>query len=341
MTIITGLYPHQHGVTGNDPPPGVDRREMLKHVRQAETLPKLLAKQGYASFQSGKWWEGNYREGGFTGGMTHGDPSRGGRHGDEGLKIGRQGLQPVFDFIDGCGERPFFLWYAPMLPHAPHNPPERLLTRYLTEGRSPHVARYYAMCEWWDETCGQLLDYLDQKNLSENTLVVYVTDNGWIQDPESRNFAPRSKRSPNEGGVRTPIMLRWPGKLTPRRDETTLVSSIDLAPTILAACGAEAPKDLPGVNLLSLAKGEPAQRETVFGEIFEHDVADIDKPKASLLYRWCIDGWWKLILPKDGKNPELYDLKSDPSESTNLAAENPHVVRRLREKINRWWPIRD
>ena len=196
MTIISGLYPHQHLITGNDPPKGTDRREMLRHIRRTPTLPKLLAKEGYVSFQSGKWWEGNHAEGGFTAGMTHGDPSRGGRHGDEGLKIGRQGLQPFYEFLDANKGKPFFLWYAPMLPHQPHNPPDRLLAKYKDKTDSLFVAKYWANCEWWDETCGELLSYLDKQGLADNTLVVYVTDNGWIQNPTANPFAARSKRSP-------------------------------------------------------------------------------------------------------------------------------------------------
>ena len=91
-TMITGLYPHQHGITGNDPPKGTDRGEMLRHIRRLPTLPKLLGDRGYVSFQSGKWWEGSPELGGFTAGMTHGDPSRKGRHGDVGLSIGREGM---------------------------------------------------------------------------------------------------------------------------------------------------------------------------------------------------------------------------------------------------------
>src|SRR5579862_6159838 len=83
-TLIAGLYPHQHGITGNDPPRGTDRTLMLKRIRAVPTLPSLLARRGYRSFQSGKWWEGNFTEGGFSAGMTHGDPRHGGRHGDEG-----------------------------------------------------------------------------------------------------------------------------------------------------------------------------------------------------------------------------------------------------------------
>ena len=100
--------------------------------------------------------------------MTHGDPERGGRHGDQGLKIGRDGMKPITDFIDEATEakKPFLLWYAPSLPHSPHNPPERLLEKYSQPGRAEDVAKYYAMCEWFDETCGELLGYLDEKSLT-------------------------------------------------------------------------------------------------------------------------------------------------------------------------------
>jgi arylsulfatase A-like enzyme len=337
MTAITGQYPHEHKVTGNDPPKGTDRRVMLKHVAAAPTLPRLLAPLGYRSLQTGKWWEGSYQEGGFTDGMTHGDPSRGGRHGDEGLKIGRAGLAPIFKFIESGGSKPFFLWYAPMMPHTPHNPPERLLEKYTAPGRSPFVARYYAMCEWFDETCGELLDYLDEKKLADNTIVVYLADNGWIQNPDSGNFAPRSKRSPNEGGIRTPIMIRWPGKIQPARDEKTLAGSIDVAPTILAACELPVPRSLPGVNLLDLAAGRTPPRQAMYGEIFSHDVAQIDNPAASLQYRWCIEGSWKLILPVGTAGGELYDLASDPHEKNDLAERHPDVVRRLTKRLDDWW----
>ena len=338
MTMMTGLYPHQHRISGNDPPAGTDRKEMLKHVRRLPTIAKLLAERGYLCLQTGKWWEGNYREGGFTHGMTHGDPARRGRHGDEGLEIGRQGLKPIYDFVEACGDKPFFIWYAPMLPHAPHNPPPALLEKYRSQTPSLHVARYYAMCEWFDQTCGELLDYFDKKSLRENTLVVYVTDNGWIQDPDAPQYAPRSKRSPYDGGVRTPVLLSWPGKIKALRNETQLVSSIDIAPTILAACGIPTPSELPGVNLLD-EKAASSPRETLFGEIFEHDVADIDNPRASLLFRWCVTDEWKVILPTDQAQPELYRSRSDPWEKQNIAAKHPEVMTELTGRINQWWKV--
>ena len=342
MTMITGLYPHQHMISGNDPPGKTDRNLMLKHVRDAKTLPKLLKEKGYVSFQTGKWWEGNYSEGGFDAGMTHGDVKRGGRHGDEGLDIGRKGMEPIEQFltqqdVKGEKKKPFFIWYAPFLPHTPHNPPERLLKKYQAPDRPEPIAKYYAMCEWFDETCGELLKIIDEHGETDNTLVLFVTDNGWIQMPNGRGYAPKSKRSPYDGGTRTPIMVMWPGHVKPGEHDD-LVNSIDLAPTVLAAAGVKAPEDLPGINLLDVAAGKPNDRDTIFGEIFEHDVADIDDPAKSLMYRWVIQENWKLILPNEGYGKvQLYDLSKDPHETENLAAAKPDMVDMLTKKINAWW----
>jgi uncharacterized sulfatase len=339
-TLITGLYPHQHKITSNDPPKGTDRAMMLRHVQAVPTVPRLLSEEGYRSLQTGKWWEGSYRLGGFTHGMTHGDP-RGkpaGRHGDAGLRIGREGLKPIFDFIEERGDRPFFVWYAPMMPHSPHNPPGRLLKRYERPDRTPFVARYYAMCEWFDETCGELLAYLDKNKLADNTLVLFVTDNGWIQSPDSAAFAPKSKRSPYDGGLRTPILLRWPGKIKPRRDEATLVMSLDLVPTLLRACGVTPTKDMPGIDLVEVAAGKPSPRKAIFGAVFTHDAVEIDRPAANVQYRWCIEDQWKLVLPHGPKaRPELYDLAADALETKNLAADHADKVDGLTRQIDGWW----
>ena len=334
------------------------REKLIAHLDERPTVMKRLGVQGYLSHQSGKWWEGNYKRGGFTHGMTRGFPEPGGRHGDDGLKIGREGMKPVFDFIDmAVGDRrPFYLWYAPFLPHTPHTPPQRLFDKYKAKGiESDFVARYYAMCEWFDETCGQLIDYIDDKGLTDNTLFVYISDNGWIQSEASRGFAPRSKQSPYEGGVRQPTMFSWPGVIQPGDRGDQLCSSVDIIPTMLAAGGAEIPENLPGINLLDCLKsGEPTPREIVFGEGFAHDIADIEKPEASLLYRWTVEGKWKLLLtydgsvgnygrvhPRDEKRPQLFDLLADPHEKNNVAKDHPKVVADLAEKIANWWPVKE
>ena len=369
MTLITGLYTHQHKTSGNDPSRALAnpdtqrekysqlREQLITHVDKNPTIPRLLGKRGYLSHQSGKWWEGSYKHGGFTHGMTRGFPERGGRHGDDGLKIGREGMEPIEKFVDHAvaEKKPFFLWYGVFLPHTPHNPPQRLLKRYKEQGLPISVAKYYACCEWFDETCGQLIDILEKRNLRDDTLIVYVTDNGWIQNPKRNGYAPRSKQTPYEGGVRTPIMFSWPnGSLDPAK-RPELVSSIDLFPTVLAAAGARIPNDVPGVNLLeNLQKKRPIKRSGIFGESLAHDIADIKKPEASLLFRWRIEGKWKLLLTYDGevnryqsthprteKHPQLFDLSKDPHEKTNLAKKHPEVVADLAAKIDEWWPVKE
>ena len=364
MTLATGHYAHRHGVTGNDPSPKdakqgsplyqERRAQLIGYLDRFESLPERLQQLGYLTHQSGKWWEGSFSNGGFTHGMTRGFPQPGGRHGDDGLKIGREGLQPIEDFVDHAmeEEKPFFLWYAPFLPHTPHQPPERLLAQYRDRVDSIHLARYYAMCEWFDETCGQMMKMIGDKGLEKNTLVVYVTDNGWIQHPERKGYDLKSKQSPYEAGVRTPIMFRWPGHLKPSH-RSDLVSSIDIFPTLLAAAGGELPGDLPGLDLMpSLKSGHPLARKQIFGEGFAHDIADIENPEASLLYRWTIRDEWKLLLTYDGevnryqsthpraeKGPQLFHLRVDPHEKRNVADLYPDQVQTMVESLAQWYPV--
>ena len=355
-SMITGLYPHQTKITGNEPPMPPGGRNSEQYRKQVQecvsfiddqpTLPRLLAKRGYVSHQSGKWWQGHYLRGGFTHGMTHGDPKRGGRHGDVGLKIGREGMDEIFDFIEYAGDKPFFVWYAPFLPHTPHNPPKRLLDKYAKKTESKFIARYWAMCEWFDGTCGQLLDHLDEKKLADDTIVLYVTDNGWIQRADNGRYAPRSKRSQYDGVLRTPIMVRWPGKVKPE-DRPELANSIDLAPTILKACGLAPTKAMQGIDLLD--DTALAKRKSTYGAIYLHNAVDIHKPSANLTYRWLINGDWKLILPhkenvtnkakhKGTGEIELYNLAKDPHERSNLAKVRQGRTKRLAKQLNKLLP---
>lgn len=342
-SLITGKYPHQHKITSNDPPGGskdkanfaAGRETMNRFMDGQPTLPRLLTRAGYLTLQTGKWWQGNFTRGGFTHGMTKGQ-----RHGDEGLDIGRKTMEPIYDFIGEArkNDNPFFVWYAPMLPHTPHNPPERLFEKYKSLTPSLHVARYWAMCEFFDETCGQLLDHLDEEKLSDNTIVIYVTDNGWIQNPDKPQYGPKSKQSQYDGGVRTPIMVRWPGKVTPQMNDTP-ISSLDILPTVLEAVGEKRPSDLPGLNLLDASA--VAKREAIFGECFTHDSQDLQTPAASLRWRWIVRGDWKLIVPAPQNEPrsvvELFDLKSDPEEKNNLAPTENARVSALRKDLDAWW----
>ncbi|MGE3822507.1 MAG: sulfatase [Isosphaeraceae bacterium] len=347
-TLITGRYPHEHKVTSNDPPipPGMrpaefhrseaflqGRETMNKHLEALPTLPRLLSKKGYVSFQSGKWWQGDYSRGGFTDGMT-----RGQRHGDAGLEIGRQTLEPIDQFMTRAkmANTPFFVWYAPMMPHTPHNPPEKYLAKAREKTPSIHLARYWAMIEWFDDSVGQLLSSLDRLGLTENTMVIYVADNGWTQDP-ARGDSIRSKRSPYDAGLRTPIMVRWPGRVTPGVSDVPVLS-IDVAPTILAAAGVSRPEGMTGLDLTDLKA--VAARPSVQGACFTHNAVDLDDPDQNLLWRWMVKDRWKLILPKAGPDAppaELYDVVADPAETRDLRADHPEIVRDLSARLDQWW----
>jgi arylsulfatase A-like enzyme len=359
-SIVTGRLPSGHGITGNDVDGSNNRETLDLPLRAAfHTLPSLiraLTANGYYTHQSGKWWEGSFRDGGFTHGMT-----RGGRHGDVGLTIGREGIGPGTDFIDLANEknRPFFVWYAPFLPHTPHNPPKDLLAKYAHPDRAPDVARYQAMCEWFDQTCGELLDHLDRRGLRRNTIVIYICDNGWAAtstnaaDPDQKawkGYALRSKSSPFEMGIRTPIMISWPGRLKPARSQD-LAHAIDLFPTIAALAGMDVPNDLRGIDLLD-EKARKA-RDTVFG--VSHSVHNMTPgdPDGTLQYQWCVSGDWKLLLRHEGRDTteyknvhrwdrqpvRLYNLKNDPHEKNELSAAHPEIVEILRGKIEAWHPV--
>jgi uncharacterized sulfatase len=220
-----------------------------------------------------------------------------------------------------------------MMPHTPHDPPERLLAKYRDKTPSLHVAKYWAMVEWFDETCGQLLGHLDKEQLADNTVVVYVADNGWVQ-AEDKADSVRSKRTPYDAGLRTPILVRWPGKAKSGVGDDP-VTSVDIAPTVLAACGVKAPAGLPGVDLLD-AKARAA-RGGVVGACFTHNAVDLNDPAKNVLHRWTVRGHTKLIVPHGKGDPELYDLAADPFEKADLATKRPDEVRRLRKELDGWW----
>lgn len=353
-TLLTGTLPRTNGITGNDLNPTAPQndpknksREPLRDrlLKNPLILPKALTDAGYLTFQTGKLWNASYKDMGFTHGMT----AQRERHGGAGLTIGREGMQPIFNFIETATkeEKPFFIWYAPLLPHDPHNPPAEILAKYRGKGPTKHAEVYYAMIEWLDNSCGELDEFLAQKNLKENTIILYLSDNGW--DPNAGYGGGRAKLTPYENGVHTPMFVRWPAKVKPLRDDETLASIVDFAPTILKHAGIKAPDGLPGLDLTDQTAMKA--RKSVFVESYLHDLMDLDHPAKSLTARAVISENYKLIVPGKHKetNPrrasfskiagviELFDLKTDPTETKNLAAEKPEVVARLKGLLDAEW----
>ncbi len=387
QSLITGLYPVQYEqragaladakmARGPIPPDvNTDReRDILRRqfetaaIERFETLPRRLAEAGYVSHQSGKWWEQSYAHGGFTHGMTGtwdwrdavelGDRWFFTFMGGQGQEIGRTTMAPVEDFIRENAEQPFFVWYGPALPHTPLNAPDRFYKFYEDrEDLSESAKLYYANIAWFDWGVGEILDTLREERLLDNTLIVYVNDNGWEQDADVEyidnhitfaNGGPRGKGSFFETAFRTPIIFYWRGEITPVRDAHTLASALDIMPTILDSAGVSGPAELPGHSLRPAIEGAalPNPRERFIGRLTQHRAgtdfrgapnANTDDHMGSDLngyYRR--DARWHFVWLPDSDETSLYDLEADPGQLTDVSANEPGLVRDFQADIDEW-----
>ncbi len=390
-TLLTGLYPHEHAVHFNHPPPGnsrlnrmnsedyyAARAEAERLFAQNRSLPAMLARHGYDSLQTGKFWEGHYRNAGFTQGMTTGRAAGtdgcwdkvlpdgvtvAHGNGDIGLTIGRVTMKPIAQFLDrhtAPEAAPFFLWYAPVLPHEPHNAPQQYVDRYANAPRVPrHLVHYYANCTWLDDTVGTLVRFLEERNLIDNTVILFLADNGWVPSKtasaktDAFGVDKRSKRSPFDRGLRTPLLIRWDGHVKPACHAAP-VSSVDVVPTILNALDlAEEAGGLPGINLMPSATGKASldPERPVFGEIYPGDASVLGHPARDVAYRWVRRGPWRLIVPHAHggrpawggylQEPALYNDVDDPDEQKNLISDPQFtaVAAELRKLLDDWWKV--
>ncbi len=390
-TLLTGLYPYQSGIHYNHPPPGnsafnkmksrkeyeTTRSKAFRLIQSVDTLPRLLASQGYRCLQTGKFWEGHYRNAGFTAGMTVFEPvpgqTFGGNrklasgvlaahgNGDWGLKIGRETMQPIYDFIQSAEKEqsPWLVWYAPYLPHQPHDSPQTYFDIYRNhKGISKNQIAYYASCSQFDQTVGDLVQFVEQNSNANNTLFLFVIDNGWtpgfkpMKYRENYHHTKRSKRSPFEDGLRSPILIRWDGVVKPVTHHE-LVSSIDIVPTLLHAAGqSQQTRTMPGMNLLPSAKGEaqlPTDR-AVYGAIYPGDASSLGHPERDVAHRWIRKGNLKLITAHNKnaqgkswndylKGDALFNLTEDPGELNNLIdhKSSANTLAELRALLDAWW----
>jgi len=390
VTLLTGLYPHQHGVHFNHGPPGnagynkmrsvetyrETREREFKLISKVGCLPRWLSEGAdYRCLQTGKFWEGHWRNAGFTEGMTTFEAPAGMAfggvrtlasgvkvahgNGDAGLWIGRRDLAPIRDFLDDCRsktpQRPWLVWYAPYLPHEPHDAPERF--RKLAAARpevQAHERDYFASIAQFDATVGELVAMVEAQPSERSTLFIFVSDNGWApketRHPKTEKFPvdARSKRAPFDAGVRSPILVRWDGKVKPQT-RTELVSSVDIVPTVLAAAGLRKPTaSLPGIDLVESLASEPnnagLRRRAVFGEIYPGDATTLNDPSRDVAYRFVRHDRWKMVVVDRPwrnylKADALFDVVADPDERNNLIAdrETSETVARLRKRLDQWW----
>lgn len=338
-TLLTGLEPLQYGARERQLWAEYRQRQIRATpdlmIERFETLPRVLGRLGWRSFQSGKHWEGSFKGAGFSHGMTLADM-------DQGTRIVRETLEPLTDFLDRTGDEPFFLWFAPMLPHWPHDAPERFRALYADAGLTPAQIGYYAGISWLDQGVGRLLGELDARGLRERTLVVFVVDNGWEPLPDvGWRDGPHGKGTLYDAGWHTPIILRWPGRIPAGAVHDALVSFVDLAPTVYGYLGVPAPPGLPGHDLRPLIEGRAdSVRQAVFGHLPKVRQKTPDgrllpegpAPLSGMMMR--TRRWYYIAYSDDSER--LYRMDVDPEQEHDVSARHPALAHRMRERLRRW-----
>ena len=345
--LLSGQWPHQSGVYANRVP---------APLSPVDSLPNLLRSAGYATFAGGKYWE---EEAGAMGFDAPEEPTR---------HFVRSGQDELFAFIDEhAGRRPLFVWWAPALPHTPHDPSPELLARIdraaipIPEWFEQNKDIYrdlerevLAMEAWFDDGVGELRQALERAGILDDTLFVFLIDNGW-----SNGLL--SKGSPYEKGVRTPIVFTWPGRIEPGRNEE-LVASVDVYATLLEYAGVPQPNRRAGRSLAPLIAGDPDARgrERLFGAVYPRYGSEAGRPEQDAFALYARDRRWKYVrflqdvpapfwditrarpqgrLVRDQGEEELFDLAADPYERVDLSSDPAQAERlaELRGAAMGWW----
>lgn len=375
-SILTGLNPARTGLTtpnchtgkpiltateGNASNPknkAVQPNPVNRLDTKYYTLGESFRDSGYATAHFGKWhlgtaphspfehgfqidipnWQGPGPAGNFVAPWRYPDfdPNHPKEHIEDRM------AEEAVAFMEKNQDKPFLLNYWMFSVHAPFNAKEELVEKYrpLIDPEDPQRSpTYAAMVESMDDAVGTLIDALDRLKLTENTIIVFFSDNGGNMYNEVDGTTPTSnfplrggKASMFEGGVRVPMIVAWPDHIKPDSRCDALVQSTDFFPTFVDLLGIKTEPDqkFDGVNIAAALKGEAFSREAIF-TYFPHDppVPDWIPPSISVHHEH-----WKLIREFfQGENGShryrLFNLKKDIGEENNIAAQNPEVVTKL------------
>ena len=350
-SLLTGLHPVQWEARNEQlERQGVERKP-FQEIVHFETLPKLLARAGYRSFQGGKYWEGSWRQGGFDAGTKSQEKGVAtnliqAMAGGDGLALGRETMEPLWNFLDAESEQPFFVWYAPMLPHKPHDAGPEYRALYEGKGYSKGAVAYYATISWFDHGVGQILDRLERMKLRRDTLILFLSDNGYVQPPREQvafRGGDRGKTSIRELGFRTPIIASWPGTLEAGRRSDAFASAVDLFSTIADYAGVEVPRDRDGRSLRPFLEGgaEPSRQRIVVGNYDIARLPDYVKAKRPELGEkqraYALRSRrWRYVWFVDADVEELYEIERDPKEERNVIGQRPELAAELRRETELW-----
>lgn len=357
--LLTGRHEFKNGVTHT-----INERERL--TLKATTLAQVLKTAGYATGIFGKWHLGDETEyqpdrRGFDEVYIHGGGGIGQTYpGSCGDAPGNTNIDPallhngVFEKTHGyCTDlffaqalswmdarrktdAPFFAYIPLNAPHEPHVLPDEYWKQY--EGKvQEKPARFFGMIENADTNLGKLLARLKEWGIEENTLVIFMSDNGGTAGVKIFNAGMRGQKvTPYQGGTRVPSFWRWPAGFRGGADCAALTAHIDFFPTLAEIAGAKLSDDVraqvEGRSLVPLLKNPQAEwaDRTLVTHVGRWKRGEV----AAAKYEGCAIQNSRFTLVK---NTELYDLSADPGETKNVIAEHPEVVAALRGEYDEWW----
>lgn len=374
--LLTGRYPYRTGVTA------VTQVDHFMNASE-ETLAEILVKNGYRTGIFGKWHLGDNTpmrptDQGFQEALVH----KGGGIGQAAGPQGNTYFDPILEhnnisktyegycddiftdaaieFISKNSEKPFFTYLATNLPHFPLQVPDERAAPYRKLGLHEDNALTYGMIDNIDYNVGRVLQKLQELNIEENTIVIFLSDNGPRNRRTKNDVYPGrwtanlrgTKTSVYECGIRVPFFVKWPLKIKPKQTSRVMGTVIDILPTLLEACNVPAPNNvkIDGQSLLSLWTGKAdtiAKREFYtqmhYGPTpFKYMHFAVRTQKFKLVSPHDFPHGI-LYQPKDEElqevlsNLELYDVEADPSERINLAKKYPEIVEELLSKYENWF----
>ncbi len=359
--LLTGHYHNSTGVWHT-----IGGRSLL---RQDEySLADAFSENGYVTGIFGKWHLGdNYpyrpQDRGFQDVVTHGGGGVGNtpdywgnNYNDDHYAVNGawtpfEGyctdiwFNQALNFIEHNRDQPFFCYIPTNAPHSPYIVDETYSDPYVGHVETQDRANFYGMITCIDENLGILRQKLEEWGLTENTILIFMTDNGTsggatLDEDQfvvgGYNAGMRGiKGSEYEGGHRVPLFIHWPaGGLTEGRDVSTLTANVDMMPTLLALCGIDAgDHEFDGRSLVPLLYGDAADRET---DEWPDRILVTDSQRVAHPIKWrkssTMTNRWRLI-----NGEELYDIRTDPAQKHDVAAAHPDVVARLHGGYETWW----
>jgi N-acetylgalactosamine-6-sulfatase len=366
--MMTGQYPSRLRFHGHLASIKINGERGMPNYLDANntTITKLLKSFGYATGHFGKWHMGGPQDKNAPSPENYGIDvsatvlSNGPHYNKDGDKRANSSfriMQHTIDFVQTNANKPFFVNCWLVDPHSVLVPNKEQLDEYpelksRAKGFTSATQTYSAVVTNIDKQVGRLFDKLKELGISENTLVVFSSDNGpapiWgiaTAHSGTGSVGPLRgcKASLYEGGIRVPFIVHWPGHVPERKvDDSTIISGVDLLPTFCSIAGLQLSEelDLDGQDMSEAFKGIPVERTSALMWEYRYSPWGRHIQKSPMLA--MREGNWKLMMNADGSRLELYNLKENPCEVDNLVNEYPKIVKKMSRELLSWhWSLPD